>query len=118
MASIRRRHSRLSSGWRRPLVAGTVSRRRFSGVASDRPGGSGHARDGMPSADQGPTRDGRSPAGGRHEAMAIIKASGPLAALVVLLVALTLVQSVSQADDNEQPDLRIQVVGLKAGSQR
>src|SRR5438874_13718494 len=78
MASIRRRHSRLSSGWRRPLVAGTVSRRRFSGVASDRPGGSGHARDGMPSADQGPTRDGRSPAGGRHEAMAIIKASGPL----------------------------------------
>src|SRR6184192_1532585 len=79
MASIRRRHSRLSSGWRRPLVAGTVSRRRFSGVASDRPGGSGHARDGMPSADQGPTRDGRSPAGGRHEAMAIIKASGPLA---------------------------------------
>src|SRR5438874_981817 len=87
MASIRRRHSRLSSGWRRPLVAGTVSRRRFSGVASDRPGGSGHARDGMPSADQGPTRDGRSPAGGRHEAMAIIKASGPLVHDAVELAA-------------------------------
>ncbi len=50
--------------------------------------------------------------------MTTMRAMAALMMLLLLLAPVAMLPAVSQADDDERPDLQIEVVGLQAGSQR
>ncbi|MCA1723918.1 MAG: hypothetical protein LC748_06655 [Thermomicrobia bacterium] len=78
MGITRRRRRRSSAGWKRPPTAGTGHRRRLSGAANAKCGGSGHSSAAMRSVDQGRGRSCHYTGSGQHEAMAMINTSDPL----------------------------------------